>query len=72
MFAMLTSPITALITRGALCLECIADKTGMEQHAAEQAVKELSYSVPVDHYLNGTCVRCRKSALVYAIDRPPR
>ena len=26
----------------------------MEQHAAEQAVKELSYSVPVDHYLNET------------------
>ena len=64
------SPIMALITNRALCLDCIAEKTGMDNSAAEQAIKSLSYSVRVDHYLYGTCRQCYQEALVYAIDRP--
>jgi hypothetical protein len=63
--------IAALITNRALCCECIAVKTGMEPQAAEQAVKALGYVTTVHNYMNGTCLECRKSALVYAIDRPP-
>jgi hypothetical protein len=64
--------IASLITNRALCRDCISTQTGMDPMAAEQAVKKLAYSTPVDHYLNGTCLECRREALVYAIDRPPR
>ena len=69
---MSASPIAALIVNRALCRDCIAEKSGMEARAVDAAITGLSLASKVDHYLNGTCVACRKSALVYAIDRPPK
>jgi hypothetical protein len=65
------APITSLIVNHALCRKCIAEKAGLEPVAVDAAIRQLAQSVKIDLYLNGTCLDCRNSALVYAIDRPP-
>jgi hypothetical protein len=65
------SAITALIAERAMCRECLATKTDMDARAVDSAIAALSGTVKIDRYLNGTCLDCRKSALVFAIDRPP-
>ena len=62
--------ITALIAQHAMCRECLATKTDMEAQAVDSALAALSGTVKIDRYPNGTCLDCRESALVFAIDRP--
>jgi hypothetical protein len=66
-----SAPIAALIANRALCHDCIAQKTDLEPPAVDAVIRHLAQTVKIDLYLNGTCLDCRRSVLVYAIDRPP-
>jgi hypothetical protein len=65
------SALTTLIANRALCRDCIAEKAAITPDSVERIIADLSRAVKVDHYANGLCVDCRRSRLVYAIDRPP-
>ena len=66
-----SAPVATLITNRALCCDCIAQRVGLEPAAVEAVIRRVAQTIRVDLYLNGTCLDCRKSALVYAIDCPP-
>ena len=63
--------IAALIAQHAMCRECLAAKSDMKPEAVDAAIAALSNTVKIDRYVNGICLDCRRSALVFAIDRTP-
>ena len=69
---MSVSLIASLIRNRELCRDCVADKTGLQPLAVEQAINSLAYSTRLEYLLSGICVQCRKRTEVYVIDRPRR
>ena len=66
-----TSSIPALIANHALCRRCIAARMAMTPDDVDREIAGLSRTIRIDRYANGTCLECRREALVFAVDRPP-